>query len=76
MTTETNGSPWASILPTGPILRTANAADYLGLSLATFYEQAAKGRLPKPLKVGDRASGVPRPWLDAVIAARAVEVAV
>lgn len=59
--------PWESIAPTGPILRPADAAAYLGISSANYYEKASKGILPSPLKLGGRASGVPRPWLDAII---------
>jgi predicted DNA-binding transcriptional regulator AlpA len=59
--------PWDGVAATGPILRTADAAAYLGISVPGYYEKAAKGVLPSPLKIGGRASGVPRPWLDSVI---------
>lgn len=59
--------PWQNVPPTGPILRTADAAAYLGISIPGYYEKAAKGALPSPIRLGGRASGVPRPWLDAVI---------
>lgn len=60
--------PWDGVAPTGPILRPADAAAYLGISVPGYYDKAAKGALPAPLKLGGRASGVPRNWLDAVIA--------
>lgn len=55
----------------GPMLRPARAAAYLGLSLSTFYEQIKSGELPPLVKVGLRASAMPQPWLDTVIAHRA-----
>lgn len=67
-----DGAPWRSVVPTGPILRPAAAAEYIGVSLTTYYDQASQGLLPSPGKIAGRASGVPRPWLDAVIAARFV----
>lgn len=69
-TDKDNGAPWRSVVPTGPILRPADAAKYIGVSLTTYYDQASQGLLPSPEKIAGRASGVPRPWLDAVIAAR------
>jgi predicted DNA-binding transcriptional regulator AlpA len=62
--------PWADVPITGPFLRPKNAADYIGLSLPRYYHEAAAGRLPAFVKLGGRASGVPQPWLDAVIQAR------
>lgn len=63
--------PWATVPPTGPLLRTADAAEYLGLSVSWYNQLVGDGVLPQPLKVGARAGGVPQPWLDAVIADRA-----
>ena len=69
---DTDKQPWAHLPAIGPILRPADAAAYLGISVQGYYEKAAAGSLPVPLKItGGRASGVPRPWLDAVIAAAA-----
>lgn len=68
--------PWLGIEASGPLLRPAEAAKYLGLSLSRFYAISAQGDLPKPIKIGRSASGatgVPLPWLNAVIAARAAE---
>jgi predicted DNA-binding transcriptional regulator AlpA len=63
--------PWAGIPACGPLLRTEDAARYLGLSRSYFHKLAARGDLPTPIKIGLKASGLPRPWLDAVISARA-----
>lgn len=68
--------PWFDIPAAGPMLRPNAAAGYLGYSIGQYYALAAKGELPRPIKIGrgqNGASAVPRPWLDALIAARAVE---
>lgn len=65
--------PWATVPPTGPVLRPEDAAEYLGISVTTYYDQAGKGMLPSPFQIGVRATGVPRPWLDAVVTARALQ---
>jgi len=62
--------PWLDVEPTGPFLRPKQAAEYIGVSLAGYYQHANDGNLPKFVKLSLNASGVPRPWLDAVIAAR------
>lgn len=67
---QREGRPWDAIPATGPILRPAEAAAYIGLSKARYYESAAKGLLPSPILIGARATGVPQPWLDAVISDR------
>jgi predicted DNA-binding transcriptional regulator AlpA len=59
---------------TGPLLRPQEAAAYLGYSAGQYYALAAKGLLPRPIKIGpghNGAAAVPRPWLDALISARA-----
>ena len=71
-TIEEPSPPWGDVPPTGPILRPATAAEYLGLSVSGYYKQAARGLVPMPITIGRRASGVPRPWLDSVIASRAL----
>jgi excisionase family DNA binding protein len=68
-------TPWANIAPTGPLLAPKDAAEYLGCGKTHFYALVAKGRLPKPLRLGAGHNGatvVPKPWLDAVIASRFV----
>lgn len=68
--------PWAGLPAIGPLLRTKDAARYLGYSPAQYYEHVKSGDLPPPIKLGrgkNGASAVPQGWLDAVIAARAAE---
>ena len=69
---QTPQAPWAELPVSGPILRPADAARYVGLGLSTFYNGIAEGSLPPLIKIGPRASGVPRPWLDAVLRSRAL----
>lgn len=70
-----NEQPWHGIPATGPLLRPAEAARYLGYRSATyFYTLVKKGIVPSPIRLGpgnSGAVGVPRPWLDAVIQAAA-----
>lgn len=55
----------------GPYLRPKQASEYLNLPISTLYDFVAKGWLPKPIKLGARASVFSRPALDAAIAERA-----
>ncbi len=50
------------------IMRPADAAKYLSVSVQTLYRWAAEGKLPRPLKLGERASGWKKADLDAYIA--------
>lgn len=74
--THTTDMPWNAVPPTGPMLRPSEAAAYLGFkSRQQLYEMVRCGEVPAPIrlrKVGN-ASGIPRPWLDAIIAARVAE---
>lgn len=67
--------PWESLPATGPLLRPADAARYLGYRSRThYYNLVHKGLVPKPIQIGPAgtsAVGVPQPWLDAIIAAAA-----
>ena len=45
------------IAQAGGMLRPAEAARFLGVSVQTAYRWAAIGRLPRPLKLGPRTSG-------------------
>jgi len=66
--------PWDGIPATGPLLRPKEAAAYLGYSRAHYYVLASRGDVPLPIRMGRgkvAAAAVPKPWLDAVIAARA-----
>lgn len=55
----------------GPYLRPKQASEYLNLPISTLYDFVAKGLLPKPIKLGARASVFSRPALDAALAERA-----
>lgn len=58
------------------MLRPADAAEYIGYSVPHYYALAQRGELPVPVKIGrgqSGASAVPKPWLDAVIAAWAAK---
>ncbi|HKR16616.1 helix-turn-helix transcriptional regulator [Rhizorhapis sp.] len=64
--------PWADVPATGPLLRPAQAAEFLGFkSRSHYYRLAEQGRVPSPIHVGGRAAGIPLAWLQAVIAAAA-----
>ena len=63
--------PWTECPIEGPFLRPGDAAAYLGLSTTQFYTMARDGDLPRPFKIGKRASGVPKAFLDCVIRERA-----
>lgn len=63
-------SPWADIPPTGEMLRPADAARRLGYSRPRYYQLAAKGTLPRPIKIGEGHNGasvVPVVWINAVL---------
>lgn len=60
------------------MLRPVDAAAYLGFRSRTkFYEMVNQGELPAPIRLrkGGNLTGIPRPWLDAIIAARVAESA-
>jgi predicted DNA-binding transcriptional regulator AlpA len=66
--------PWDGIPASGPLFGPKEAAEYISYSKKQYYALAAKGDLPRPIKIGrgyNGASGVPQKWLDAVIASRA-----
>jgi excisionase family DNA binding protein len=67
--------PWATVPPSGPILRTKQAAEYLGIGYSRFFELVNAGHLPRPFTVHGRTKGLPKPWLDAVVAHAARQVA-
>ena len=66
---------WSALPVTGPIFRPQKCADYLGISISSFYELVSRGELPPLLKLTQRgrASGLPKGWLDIVIADRATQ---
>ena len=51
-----------------PILRPAEAAAYLNVKRGTLYSFVRKGKLPKPIKLGERARGWRLSTLDAYLA--------
>ena len=63
--------PWLTTVVEGPLLPPAEAASYLGVSRASFYRFVEDGVLPRPILMGTRASGLPKSWLDSILAARA-----
>ncbi len=71
MTNDTN-QHWQSVPATGPLLRPAKAAEYLGVALSTYYALAKAGVAPAPVKLfnGGRTSGIPKNQLDALVASR------
>lgn len=71
-----NQRDWSSTPVAGPIFRPQECASYLGISVSSFYELVSRGELPPLLKLTDRgrASGLPKGWLDIVIADRASQL--
>lgn len=69
---DTTTTKWTLRLgqPSGPLLRPADAANYLGLSISSFYGLIQSGALPPLVKIGPRAAGMPKPWLDRLIQER------
>jgi excisionase family DNA binding protein len=65
--------PWAGIPAQTPILRPSEAARHLGVSRSQFYTLVANGDLPRPFRIGERSVGLPKAWLDSVVAARFAE---
>lgn len=53
-----------------PIFRPRDAAAYLGIGLTMLYELVKAKKLPRPLKVGHRASGWRRSALNAYLDSR------
>lgn len=71
ISTEGAAPPWRDIPATGPLLRPLAAAEYLGITKSSYYRLAKTGDLPLPVRIGQRFAGVPKPWLDAIIASHA-----
>jgi predicted DNA-binding transcriptional regulator AlpA len=67
----TEKHPEYSAMIMGPYFRPQAAAVYLGISISSFYNLVQQGLLPAPIKIGPRASCVPKVWLDRVMAERA-----
>lgn len=69
---DSKTKPWDNIEACGPILRPPQAALYFGVGISTYYELIKTGDVPGFVKLSSksRASGVPRNFLDAAIAAK------
>ena len=64
-------APWKSIPPHPPLLRPSDVVKATGLSKSVLYENIAKGVFPPFIKIGPRASAMPKAWLDAFLEASA-----
>jgi prophage regulatory protein len=53
-----------------PLYRPRDAAKYLGIGLTMLYALAKADKLPRPIKIGHRASGWRKSALDRFIAQR------
>ena len=64
---------WDELPAEGPLLRPAQAAQFLSISIASYYALAKLGQVPKPVKItpNGRASGVPKNQLEAFVRSRA-----
>ena len=54
----------------GPVMRPKEAARYIGVSVSCFYSLIKSGEIPPLIKLTGRASGIPKPWLDAWLSLR------
>jgi len=64
---------WKSIDPTGRQLRPFEVCELTGLSKAQIYNLIKDGSFPPFLKIGKRASAMPKAWLDAYLINKAAE---
>lgn len=64
---RTMGRPWDRVDPTGPQYRVSEVQRLLGISRGSVYNLIKKGQLPPLIKIGERASAMPKAWLDACI---------
>lgn len=53
------------------MLRPKQAAEYIGLSHSHFWAEVNRGAIPRPFNISPRATALPKPWLDHIIAERA-----
>lgn len=67
----TFAQPWKNCSPEGGLLRPNEIARFLGVSRTSVYRLISSGQLPKPISIGPRAVGMPKAWLESVVAARA-----
>lgn len=69
MTTETTNRQgfWKGIPAQLPMMRLKTIVEETGLSRSVVYDLIARGELPPLIKIGSRASAMPRIWLEAYI---------
>ena len=72
MKTDT-GRPWDGVEIRGPMYRMQAVARYLGIGRSTAYEMIQRGELPPPIRLSPGVSVTPESWLQAVVAARAMQ---
>ena len=64
---------WRNIPAAAPLLRPSEVSRQTGLSRSTLYELIIAKEFPPFIKIGSRASAMPKVWLDAFIESRAIE---
>lgn len=77
MTTQSTTVPdWKVLSPEGPLLRPAEAAQFLSISVSSYYALAKSGTVPSPVKItpNGRASGVPKNVLEAFVRSRMLDM--
>ncbi|MFD0914946.1 helix-turn-helix transcriptional regulator [Pseudahrensia aquimaris] len=58
---------WVEIPPVAPLLRPNEVLELTGLSRTTLYSLIAAGNFPPFMIIGQRASAMPKVWLDAYV---------
>ena len=64
---------WKSLDPKGQQLRPIEVCELTGLSKAQIYNLIKDGSFPPFLKIGKRASAMPKTWLDAYLNDKAAQ---
>ncbi len=62
-----SSAPWRDIEPTGRLLRPTEVVETVGLSRSQVYHMISEGRFPPFIKLSERASAMPKAWLDAFV---------
>jgi len=68
---QSHKKSWEGIPPSGQLLRPADVCKLTGLSKAQIYNLINEGLFPPFIKIGKRASAMPKVWLDAHISFQA-----
>ena len=71
---QSDPKPWAGVPPSGRLLRPSEVCELTGLCKAQVYNLINEGIFPPFIKIGKRASAMPKVWLDAYIAFQALKV--